>query len=52
MDSYMLKKLKNENPDKQYPSNLGQKWTHEEEITLLEELSKDIDIEIIAQNHN
>lgn len=44
--------IKNENPDKQYPSNFGKKWSHEEKITLLEELIKVIDIEIISQNHN
>ena len=48
----MLKKLKSQNPDKEYPSNLGQKWTEEEETILLEELNKNIDIEEIAQNHN
>jgi hypothetical protein len=40
------------NEDKDYPSNMGQKWSDEEEILLLEELSNNIDIEIIAQKHN
>ena len=48
----MLKMLKSQNPDKDYPSNTGQKWTDEEEILLLEELNKNIDIHIIAQCHN
>ena len=48
----MLKRLKSQNPDKDYPSNTGQKWTDEEEETLLEELSKNIDIQLIAQCHN
>jgi len=48
----MLKMLKSQNPDKDYPSNTGQKWTDEEETLLLEELSKDIDIQLIAQHHN
>jgi hypothetical protein len=52
MESSMLKMLKTQNPDKAYPSNLGQKWTFEEEELLLEELSKDIDIKTIAINHN
>ena len=52
MESIILKKLKSTNPDKEYPSNIGQRWTDEEEITLLDELNKNIDIEIIAQNHN
>ena len=44
--------LKSKNPDKEYPSNYGQKWTDEEENTLLQELDKNINIEIIAQTHN
>ena len=39
------------NKDKEYPSNMGQKWSEEEETLLLEELNDNIDIEIIAQNH-
>jgi hypothetical protein len=41
----------NQIPDK-YPSNYFKKWSDEEEIELLEELNKNIDIEIIALNHN
>jgi hypothetical protein len=52
MDSSVLKKIKSQNPDKAYPSNVGQKWTDQEERTLLEELDKNININIIAQNHN
>jgi len=52
MESPMLKMLKSQNPDKEYPSNTGQKWTDEEETLLLEELSKNIDIQEIAQCHN
>jgi hypothetical protein len=40
------------NEDKEYPSNMGQKWSNEEEILLLEELNNNMDIEIIAQKHN
>jgi hypothetical protein len=40
------------NEDKEYPSNMGQKWSDEEEILLLEELYNNIDIETIAQKHN
>jgi hypothetical protein len=40
------------NEDKDYPSNMGQKWSDEEELLLLEELSNNIDIETIAQKHN
>ena len=39
-------------PEKEYPSNMGQKWTDEEETLLLEELNKNIDIETISQTHN
>lgn len=52
MDSPMLKMLKTKNPDRDYPTNFGQKWTDEEENTLLQELDKNINIEIIAQTHN
>jgi len=52
MESPMMKMLKSKNPDKEYPSNTGQKWTEEEDILLLEELSKNMDILLIAQCHN
>lgn len=39
------------NKDKEYPSNMGQKWSNEEETLLLEELNNNIDIKIIAQKH-
>jgi len=48
----MLKMLKTKNPDTDYPTNMGQKWTDEEENTLLQKLDKNINIEIIAQTHN
>ena len=48
MDSHMLKMLKITNPD---TTNLGKKWTTEEEYTLLQELDKNINVGIIAQNH-
>jgi hypothetical protein len=44
--------LKTKNPDTYYPTNMGKKWTDEEENTLLQELDKNINIEIIAQTHN
>ena len=40
------------NEDKEYPSNMGQKWTDEEEILLLEELNNNLDIGAIAQEHS
>ena len=52
MDSPMLKNLKSKCPDKEFPSNLGMKWTFEEEKMLLEQLDENIDINIIAQRHN
>ena len=51
LESPMLKMLKSKNPDKDYPSNTGNKWTDEEEKLLLEELNNNIDIELIAQSH-
>lgn len=52
MESSFLKMLKSQNTEKDYPSNIGQKWTDEEETLLLEELSKNIDIKLIAKSHN
>jgi hypothetical protein len=52
MESPMLKMLKSQNPDKDYPSNIGKKWSDEEDTLLLEELSKNIDIQVISQSHN
>ena len=40
------------NEDKEYPSNMGQKWSDDEETLLLEELNNNIDIEKIAQKHS
>ena len=40
------------NEDTEYPSNMGQKWSDDEEILLLEELNNNIDIETIAQKHS
>ena len=51
MNSFM-NMMKIQNPEKEYPSNMGQKWTDEEEAMLLEELNKNIDIETISQTHN
>ena len=44
--------LKSKNPDKDYPTNMGQKWTIEEEQLLLEASDKNINIDVIAQTHN
>jgi predicted RND superfamily exporter protein len=51
MESSMMRMIKLQNPGKEYPSNLGQKWTNEEENIMLEELNKNLDIDTIAQNH-
>jgi len=52
MESNMLKLLKSQNPDKEYPPNIGQKWTDDEDNLLLENLNKNIDIDSIAKAHN
>ena len=52
MESRILRSLKAKNPDKEYPSNVGQKWTDEEESLLLDELHANKDIILIARNHN
>jgi hypothetical protein len=51
MDSPILKKIKQLNPDINYPLKMGQKWTNEEDNLLLEELSKNMNIDIISQSH-
>jgi len=43
--------VKIQNPEKEYPFNMGKKWTDEEESLLLEELNKNMNIEIISQIH-
>ena len=50
--NYFQKNFKANNPDKTLPSNLGKKWTKQEESLLLTELNNNIDIEIIAEKHN
>jgi hypothetical protein len=52
MESPMLKMLKIQNPEKEYPSNTGKKWTDDEERLLLQELNKNMEIELIAKKHN
>ena len=39
------------NEDKEYPSNMGVKWTNEEELLLLEQLNNNENVEIIALKH-
>lgn len=45
-------RVRNANGNKEYPSNMGEKWSDEEEVSLLEELENDVEIDIIAQKHN
>lgn len=51
VDSPMMRRLKATNPGVIYPSNMGQKWTDEEENTLLEELECNTPIDTIAKAH-
>jgi hypothetical protein len=48
----ILKQNPDKESNKEYPSNMGQKWTIEEENTLLSELDKNLSIENIALSHN
>ena len=50
--SCMFKDLDKKNSDNEYPSNKGKKWTDKEEKLLLEELSKNMDINTISNIHN
>ncbi len=52
MESGMLKMIKLQNPDKEYPSALGMKWTNDEENQLLEELLDNLSIHDISIKHN
>lgn len=49
--NYFQKNFKATNPDKTLPTNLGKKWTEQEESLLLTELNNNIDIDIIAKKH-
>lgn len=51
VESPMVQKLKAANPGVIYPSNMGHKWTDEEENTLLEELESNTSIDTIAETH-
>jgi hypothetical protein len=51
MESSMLKTLKSNNQDKEYPSSLGKLWSLEEETQLLHELANNIDKDKIAEIH-
>lgn len=52
MDGPMLKMIKQQNPDKEYPEKLGEKWTIEEENTLLQELDDNtLTLKDIAESH-
>jgi len=50
--NYFQKNFKSNNSDKIVPSNLGKKWSKEEESLLLTQLDNSLDIEIIAEKHN
>lgn len=52
MESNMLKNLKSKYPNNEYPCNVGQKWTDDEENILLNQLNKNISIDTIAKTHN
>ena len=39
------------NDSTEYPSNMGNKWTEEEEAILLEEINSNQEIELISQKH-
>ena len=50
-ESHMMKMVRSNNPDKNYPSNMGRKWTAEEDTAILEEIEKGFDEETIAEGH-
>ncbi len=52
MNSEKLNRIKEFNPDVEFPSSFGKKWTIEEETQLLDEIARDINPEQIAIIHN
>jgi hypothetical protein len=51
MDSRRINFLRNANPDIDLPTSFGSKWTDNEEKQLLVEIARNIDTQIIAENH-
>jgi len=49
--SRCIEKYKIANPDKDIPCNMGSKWTDKEEMSLLDNIRNNIDIEEIAKKH-
>lgn len=47
-----MSKNNHSDKNKESLSNVGKKWTDEEEAMLLDELNNNIDIQVIAQSHN
>lgn len=47
----MLNNLKEKYPDREYPKNLGKRWTPDEELSLMHELKNDIDVNEISDIH-
>jgi len=47
-----MSKINHSDKNKELLSNVGKKWTDEEEAMLLDELNNNIDIQVIAQSHN
>lgn len=52
MNAEKLNKIKEFNPDVEFPSSFGKKWTIEEESQLLDEIERNINQDQIAILHN
>jgi hypothetical protein len=48
----MIKRLKTLHPEREYPANLGKRWTDDEYNQLLTELEQKLDYETIAKIHS
>jgi phosphoribosylformylglycinamidine (FGAM) synthase-like enzyme len=51
MDFRRINFIRNANPDIDLPTSFGSKWTDNEEKQLLDEIARNIDTQIIAENH-
>lgn len=52
MNTEKLNRIKEFNPDVEFPSSFGKKWTTEEESQLLDEIARNINQDQIAILHN
>lgn len=52
MSNFIIKRLKTLHPEREYPANVGNRWTEQEHLQLLQELEQNLDYETIAKIHS